>query len=70
MKGLLSTDIQDMGEGRNESGIELAKALCEQTNWPLKSVSCFAVCRSLELFYVNYISEDMLTQLVPIYSYY
>ena len=28
-----------MGEAHNDTGIELAKALCEQSNWPLKPVS-------------------------------
>ena len=44
MKGFLSTDIHEMGDAHNDSGIELAKALCEQTNWPLKPVSAVFVC--------------------------
>ena len=30
-----------MGDAHNDTGIELAKVLCEQTNWPLKPVSAF-----------------------------
>ena len=42
MKGFLSKDIHRMGQAHNDSGIELAKALCEQTNWPLKPVSIYS----------------------------
>ena len=43
MKGFLSKDIHNMGEAHNDSGIELAKALCEQTNWPMKPVRMFSL---------------------------
>ena len=56
MKGFLSTDIHEMGDAHNDSGIELAKALCEQTNWPLKPVSvvCVCVCIFIGFDYIPY----------------
>lgn len=35
-KGFLSEDIEAMAQAQNDTAIEKAKALCEQTNWPLK----------------------------------
>ena len=57
VKGFLKSDIQEMSQTQSESddpqGIEMAKALCEQKDWPLVPVStCFDTYTPMYLSHV------------------
>ena len=47
VKGFIAADIKKMVQTHNETGMEIAKVLCAQTNWPRKPVSMFNIYGSL-----------------------
>ena len=51
VKGFITADIKKMVKTRGERGIELAKPLCEQKDWPPKPVSISAFAKSFFFFF-------------------